>query len=220
MGNVAFSASGLIVTESGALTVFVPSSTSSGTNWVGAFGSEGYDLAGWNGESDVSNLPDASVTLVKGSRVTWAANTSDTRALPGPDGLTRTGSSYYDPTELQVKLTFHEAYTGNLRLYAVDWGKGGGKEAESISVGGSKPVGSGNNPDMQSLGFSEGGWWIFPVSEPAGGTVVITVNGIAGATGALLSGIFLGEGGPPPSPSVSSSVQGSWVSTSGTKAMT
>jgi hypothetical protein len=100
VGNIAFSASDLLVTEhlgGGALTVFVASSASSGTNWVGAFGSEGYDLAGWNGECDVSNLPDAS------------------------------GSGYCDPKEPQVKLTFHEAYTGNLRLYAVDWGKGGGR---------------------------------------------------------------------------------------------
>ncbi len=133
--NIAVGASGLIVAEGifRALAVFVTSSASSGTSWVGALGGNGYDLAGWDGESDVSYLPDASLSLVQGSRVVWAANTSDGRALTGPDGLTRTAAGYYSPTQLQVKLTFHAAYTGNLGLYAVNWGAGVAKEAESIT---------------------------------------------------------------------------------------
>ena len=198
--NIAISAGGLVATESlerAGLAVFVPSSVSSATNWVGAFGSEGYDLAGWDGESDVSDLTDASVSLVKGSRVVWAANTSDGRALQSPDGLTRTAAGYYDPTQLQVKLSFHAAYTGNLRLYAVNWGAGGAKEAESLTVGGSS-VSFGNNVDMGSRGFSEGQWAIFPISEPAGGSLTITVTPEGAAAGAVLSGIFLGDAGAPP----------------------
>ena len=212
MTRIAISASGVIVTYglSSALAVFVPSSASSGTNWVGVFGSEGYDLAGWGGESDVSNLPNASVSLVKGSRVVWAANTADARALMSPNGLTRTAAGYYDPTELQVKLTFHEAYTGNLRLYAVDWSQGGSKENETITVGSSKASLS-NNPDMGSHGFSEGQWSIFPISEPAGGSLTITVTGNSWPTGALLSGIFLGD----PPPTASSAPQRTWVNTVG-----
>ncbi len=204
--NIAFSASGLVATESGALAVFVPSSVSSGTNWVGAFGSEGYDLAGWNGENDLSNLPHESVSLLKGSRCVQAASTTDVRALTGPDGSTRTAAGYCDPSELQVKLTFNAAYTGNLRLYAVDWPKGGSKENETITVG-SSSVGFSNNPDMQSQGFSEGQWAIFPISVSAGGSVTITVNANGWPSGAVLSGIFLGDAPP----AVTTEPQGSWV---------
>ncbi len=210
VGSIAISASGLIATDSNGLAVFVPSSASSSTNWVGAFGSDGYDLAGWDGQSDVSDLPNASVSLVQGSRVVWAANTSDVRALTSPDGLTRTAAGYYDPTELQVKLTFRTAYTGNLRLYAVDWAKGGGKEHEFVTVGSSGSVLFDDNPDMGSQGFNDGQWAIFPVSEPAGASVTITVEG-GGSSGAVLSGIFLGDAGAPPAVAVSSSPQGSWT---------
>jgi len=214
--SIAISASGLIATEGlnrGPVSVFVPASASSGTNWVGAFGSEGYDLAGWGGESDVSDLPDATVSLVHGSRVVWAASTSDVRALTSPTGSTRTAAGYYDPKQLEVKLTFTQAYTGNLRLYAVYWGEGGSKEFESLKVGAGNSVIFSNNPDMGSQGFNEGQWAIFPISEPAGGSVTITVNGESWPSGAMLSGIFLGDAGPPPgtAPVISSAPQGTWT---------
>ena len=214
--SIAISANGLVATEGlyrESVEVFVPSSTSSGTNWVGAFGSEGYDLAGWGGESDVSDLPNATVSLVHGSRVLYAASTSDTRALTSPSGLTRTAAAYYDPKQLEVKLTFTHAYTGNLRLYAVYWGEGGSKEFETLKVGASNAVTFSNNPDMGSQGFNDGQWAVFPISEPAGGSVTITVNGESWPSGAVLSGIFLGDAGPPPgtTPVVSSSPQGTWT---------
>ena len=210
--NIAFSAGGDIAAEglSRSLTVFVSSSSSAGTSWVGAIGSRGYDLAGWNGETDASNLPGATVSVVKGSRVVWAQSTSDVRALANPGALTRTASGYSDPSQLQIKLTFNEAYTGNLRLYAVNWAGPGSKEAESISVGGSSPVGFSNNVDMGSRGFSEGQWAIFPVTEKAGESLTITVTNQAGAA-AVLSGIFLGDGGTPPGPVVASASQATWV---------
>jgi WD40 repeat protein len=219
--SIAISAGGLIATEGlnrGPLTVFVPSSASSGTNWVGAFGSEGYDLAGWGGASDVSDLPNATVSLVHGSRVVYAASTSDTRALTSATGSTRTAAGYYDPKQLEVKLTFTHAYTGNLRLYAVYWAKGGSKEFESVKVGASNSVSFSNNPDMGSQGFNNGQWAIFPISEPAGGSVTITVNGESWPSGAVLSGIFLGDAGPPPgTPVISSAPQGSWTGALGSQ---
>jgi 6-phosphogluconolactonase (cycloisomerase 2 family) len=214
--SIAIAANGLIATEGldrGPLAVFVPSSSSSDTSWVGAFGSEGYDLAGWGGgESDASYLPDATVSLVHGSRDVWAANTSDTRALESPNGSTRTAAGYYDPKQLEVKLTFHAAYSGNLRLYAVYWGQGGSKEFESLKVGASSEVIFSNNPDQGSQGFNNGQWAIFPISEPAGGSVTIVVNGESWPSGAVLSGIFLGDAGTPPgAPTVSTSPQGTWT---------
>ena len=212
---IAVSTRGVIVTESldSSLAVFVPSSTSSATNWVGAFGSQGYDLAGWNGTSDLANLPDASVSLLKGGRCMWAANTSDVRALTGPNGLTRTAAGYCDPAELQIKLTFREAYSGNLRLYAVEWAGGGSKEYETATVGSAK-AGFSNNVDMGSRGFEEGQWAIFSISEPAGGSLTITVNAPeVFKTDAVLSGIFLGDA--PAAVSVSSSPQGAWTGAAG-----
>jgi len=170
---------------------------------------EGYDLPGWGGESDVSYLPDASVSLVKGSRCVQAASTTDVRALTGPDARRARRPATAIPKKLQVKLTFNAAYTGNLRLYAVDWGGTGAKEAESITVGSSN-----------SVGFATTSTWVAVVSVKANGrssrstsrrwSLTITVTDLAGSS-AVLSGMFLGDAGAPPGPTVSSAPQGTWA---------
>jgi hypothetical protein len=180
---------------------------------VGAFGSNGYDLAAWDGQSDVSYFPNVSVSLVQGSHYVWSANTSDTRALLSLDGSTRTAATYYDPNKLQIKLTFHTAYTGNLRLYAVDWDGSVGcctERRETITVG-NQSVGFAS----QHYGaFHQGQWVAFPVSEPAGGSVMITATRETGSN-AVLSGIFLGDAGAPPAIESPSAPQGNWVGTYG-----
>jgi 6-phosphogluconolactonase len=204
--SVAFSSTGLLSTQNlnSELTVLAPSSMSSATSWVGAFGKDGYDLAGWSGQSDLSDLPGVSVTLVKGARYVWTANTSDTRALPSPDGLARTAATYYDSSQIDVKLSFKSAYTGNLRLYAVDWDSQG--REEEVSVGGHSVVFSGQNWGA----FSRGEWALFPISVAAGESITITVTRLAGVN-AVLSGIFLGDEGPPPAVPSSNAPQGNWV---------
>ena len=162
-----------------------PAATVSNTpqgNWVGTYGSAGYDLAGWEGSTgDLSSLPNASVSLVQGTRYRWAANTTDVRALEAPNGLTRNAAIYTSPTQIRVTLSFTAAYSGKIELYAVDWDKQGRRE--TITVNG---LTAGLSSD-----FSQGAWVSFPVSAAAGGTVTITVDRTAGVN-AVLSGIFLG----------------------------
>ena len=172
--------------------------------WVGAVGSAGYDLAAWDGSAgDVSYLPNASLSLVQGGRWQWAAGSADPRALSDPSGLTHNVSAYYDPNQIQLKLSFTTAYSGNLHLYALDWDTTARREI--ITVNGQSAV----------LGeFNNGAWVSFPISVAAGGTVTITVDRTAGPN-AVLSGIFLGDAGAPPAMTVSSPPQGNWVGTYG-----
>jgi len=172
--------------------------------WVDAVGSAGYALAGWDGTTgDVSNLPNASLSLAQGTRYQWAAGSADARALSDPTGSTHNAGAYYDPNEVRVNLTFKEAYSGNLHLYAVDWDKL--TRREIITVNGQSAV----------LGdFSEGAWVSFPIKVAAGETVTITVDRTFGPN-AVLSGIFLGDAGAPPARSAVSAPQGSWVGTYG-----
>jgi endo-alpha-1,4-polygalactosaminidase (GH114 family) len=169
-------------------------------NWVGAKGAAGYDLAGWDGSSDVSYMPEATTTLVKGGRYEWASQTTDTRALEGPSGSTRSAAAYYSDSQIEVQMHFNAAYKGNLHLYAVDWDKQGRRE--TIAVDGQTAA--------LSSDFSQGAWISFPISVVAGSTVTITVDRTAGPN-AVLSGIFLGDEGAPPTMSVSKAPQGSWV---------
>ncbi len=128
------------------------------------------------------------------------ANTTDERALSDPGRLTRNASAYTSSTQIQVKLSFTAAYSGDLHLYAVDWDKQGRREM--ITVNGQTAV--------LSSDFSKGAWVSFPVSVAAGGTITITVDRTAGVN-AVLSGIFLGDAGLPPAIPVSKEPQGSWV---------
>ncbi|MGO9791897.1 MAG: WD40 repeat domain-containing protein [Solirubrobacteraceae bacterium] len=206
--NVAFSQTGLLSTDDDEsnLTVLVPASTSSATNWVGAIGSAGYDLAGWNGSSDLISMPNVSVDLVQGSRTVWATGTSDPRALASPDGSSRNAAAYTDPTEVEVKLTFEAAYTGNLRLYVVDWNASG--IFETVGIGSRATTFA---PEYGAP--AQGVWATFPVNVAAGGSITITATSDTLAP-AVLSGIFLGDAGSPPGTSTQAP-QGSWVGSYG-----
>ena len=177
-------------------------------------GSEGYVLGGFDGSAgDVSDLPNASLSLVKGSRYDWAQDTSDERALQSPEGLTRNASTYYDPDQIQIKLSFTSAYTGNIHLYAVDWD--GTSRREVITVNGqSALIGQCSTGEKECGEFHNGAWVEFPINVAAGGTVTITVDRTAGPN-AVLSGIFLGGAGAPPARSVSTAPEGNWVGTFG-----
>jgi hypothetical protein len=174
-------------------------------SWVNAVGSAGYALAGWHGAAgDVSDLPNASLSLEQGSRYQWATGSSDPRALSDPSGSTRSATTFYDANEIRVKLSFTAAYSGNLHLYAIDWDHG--TRREMITVNGQTVV--------LANDFSEGAWVSFPINVAAGGTVTITVDRTFGAN-AVLSGMFLGDAGAPATMPVSSAPQGNWVGTYG-----
>jgi hypothetical protein len=177
--------------------------------WVGSYGSAGYDLAGWDGSSDVSNLSTdtaygPSLTVLHGSRYVWAPATEDPRALESPDRSTREAATYYDSDEIALRLAFAHAYTGNLHLYALDWDSHARRE--TITVGG-KTV-------ALSSDFSQGAWVTFPISVPAGGSVSISVVRTAGAN-AVLSGLFIGDTGALSGIKSTSAPQGNWVGAHG-----
>jgi hypothetical protein len=196
--------SGIMLGDATASTPPPTVSTAPEGNWVGAFGSAGYDLAGWDGVGDVSDLPGASVSLEQGSRYQWATSTADTRALQSPDGLTRSAAAYYDLSQIKLTLSIPAGYTGNLHLYAVDWDSTARRE--TITVNGQTAA--------LSSDFGKGAWASFAISVPVGGKVTITVARTAGAN-AVLSGIMLGDAGAPPSPVASSAPQGAWVNAAG-----
>jgi hypothetical protein len=195
--------SGIFLGEAGAPPGPTVTSAPQGA-WANTVGSAGYALAGWDGSAgDLSYLPNASLSVVQGARYQWAAGSADARALSDPTGVTRNAGTYYDQNQIQLKLSFTKAYSGNLHLYAVDWDKL--TRREMITVNGQSAV----------LGdFGEGAWMSFPISVAAGATVTITVDRTFGPN-AVLSGIFLGDAGPPASAPVTSAPQGSWVGTYG-----
>jgi hypothetical protein len=172
-----------------------PYETAPQGSWVGTYGVEGYDLAAWNGTSgDLAVLPaGVTTTLEQGVRATWAASTSDIRALQAPSGSERRATTLADASQVRVRLKFTSPYSGTLHLYAVDWDSTARRQTVTVNDGTTTKT-------ISITGsFNAGAWMHVPVSVGANGAVVVTVNRVAGAN-AVLSGLFLGGAGTPPTP--------------------
>jgi len=165
--------------------------TSPQGSWVSNSGSQGYVLGAWNGStasasSDLAALPSgATFTLDQGSRSCWTCPTTDVRGLQSPDTTQRRAAAWYDPTQLRARLSFASAYTGTLRLYALDWDSTARREKVTVD--------DGHGPQRIDIttSFDQGAWLSFPIAVAGGATVAITVDRTAGSS-AVLSGIFLG----------------------------
>jgi hypothetical protein len=153
-------------------------------DWVGNFGADGYDLLAWDKTSDLASMPRATVTLDQGSRYRWNANTTDVRALENPTQTQRRAAQWFHNNSLRLHLTFTNAYSGVLRLYAVDWDGSTRRQTVTVSDG------TGSYVVSLSTSFHNGAWMHFPIAVPAGGTVSIRADRTGGQ--ATLSGIFLG----------------------------
>jgi len=186
-------------------------------DWVGTYGVDGYVLGAWYGTAgDLAATPNVTPLLVQGGRTSWAASTSDVRALEHPDQGSRRATTWWDNTQLKLRLDFAAAYAGTVHLYALDWDSSTRRQNVTVADG------TTTKTVNITTSFNAGAWMHFPISVPGGGSVTITIDRVAGAN-AVLSGIFLGGAGtpppppPPPPPAYEQGVQGDWVGSYGSQ---
>ena len=162
-------------------------------DWVGTYGADGYALGAWSGTSATSDLvalPNATLTLEQGNRYLWANPTSDVRALESPDQSHRRSGAWFLDGQLKLRLDFSAAYTGTLHLYVLDWDTASRRQNVTVTDGTtSKTI-------ALTSSYYSGAWLHYPIDVPAGGTVRITADWLAGWT-ANIQGIFLGGSGAP-----------------------
>ena len=111
----------LLVTAEGFSTsaAFVKTDATTGGNWKGKYGTEGYHLA-----NDGAIYPAyAQVSATGTSNHTWAASTTDARALQkAASGNTdRIAATYYSPTEYTVNINLTDGKMHRVALYCLDW---------------------------------------------------------------------------------------------------
>ncbi len=156
----------------------VKTDTTTQGNWIGAYGSQGYNLIG-----NATSYPSyAQVTSSGQSNWTWAANPSSPRALQDTGGAGRMAACWYSSTSFTVDVNLSDGQAHDLELYFVDWDSTSRSEQVQISA-----AGSGIVLDTETVSsFTSGVYLEWQVS----GDVVITITKEAGAN-AVLSGLFL-----------------------------
>lgn len=190
-------------------------SATSGT-WTGVYGTDGYAVF-----NEATSLPAyAQVTPLNNQSYTWAASTSDTRALQdSPSATARIAACDYTSggvgTSFGFDVNLTDGKTHQVALYLLDWDGQG--RSESVQV---TDAASGTVLDTRNVSnFSGGQWLVWNIS----GHVKITIT-CTGGLNAVASGLFFGSAstsGVPSAPTAltataaASSVTLNWAATSG-----
>ncbi|HUS06415.1 MAG TPA: S8 family peptidase [Bryobacteraceae bacterium] len=159
-------------------------------NWKSAYGADGYAIAG-----NATSYPSyASVTMSGQSFWSWAASTSDPRALQKAAASDRVAATWFSTTSFDIDVNFTDGLSHKVALYALDWDVY--NRVERIDV-----IGYGSNTvlNSQSLSsFSAGKYAVWNIT----GHVIFRVSNV-GTINGLVNGIFFGgaAGQPPPATS-------------------
>lgn len=161
---------------------YVTTDTSAQGTWMGAYGKDGFSLAG-----NTQSLPTyASMTMANQLSWTWAASTTDTRALQNSTGSGRLAATWYNLSTFSVDVNVTDGQTHQIALYAVDWDSKGRSETIQVTDGQSGAV-----LDSRSIfGFTNGTYVVWTIS----GHVKFLVTNSAGPN-AVVSGVFFGTAG-------------------------
>jgi len=200
-GDLATTSTNVTVSPAASATLIATDTTTEG-NWIGTYGNQGYDVVG----SSTSIPAYATVTPTGQSTLTWAASTTDPRALQNAGGIGRVAAAWDASTSFSVAVNLTDGQAHNLTLYAVDWDNAGRSEQIQIT-----DAATGAVLDTQTVSSFSGGVY---VEWKVSGSVVIQVTGLAGSS-AVLSGLFLDARAAAILVGNDSTTQGSWIQTYG-----
>jgi hypothetical protein len=190
-----------------ASVAFVARDTATEGNWIGTYGAEGYDIIG----SSASIPSYATVTASGESSDTWAATTTDPRALQTASSASRIAACWYSATTFTVAVSLTDGQTHNLELYFLDWDSG--NRGENVTIANAY---TGRVLSTEAVSsFRSGVYLEWAVS----GNVLITITKISGSN-AVLSGLFFDSPATKTSASFikqDTTTEGTWIGTYGSQ---
>jgi hypothetical protein len=153
-------------------------STTQGT-WTGKYGASGELIA-----NDLANLPGFAIVSLTGDKpYTWAASTSDVRALQTASGSSaRIASTYYSASSFTINVNLIDGNMHKIGLYLLDWDST--LRSETVSI-----VDAESNTLLDTetySSFNSGVWAVWNVTGRVAIQVVRT-----GGTNAVVGGIFV-----------------------------
>jgi hypothetical protein len=174
-----FTISGTVNSSSGTSATLTGTDTTTEGSWQGTYGGDGYNVIG-----DQSSYPSYAQVGVSGqSSWTWAASTTDVRALQkASNPASRVAAAWYAGSNFTVDVNLTDGKAHQVSLYALDWDGNNGR-SERIDVLDAATGGVLSSQTVSS--FSNGEY----VSWNASGHVQFRVTALAGAN-AVLSGLF------------------------------
>jgi Chondroitinase B len=182
---------------------FLRTDTTTQGSWKSAYGKDGAAILG----DSISYPSYVTVTPAGHAAWTWAASTSDGRALAKRASPTdRIASCWYSSSAFTLDLNFTDGQTHQVALYALDWDADGRTQTFDVLDA------SGNLLDTRSIANFIGGQYL--VWNLSGHVVIRMTNGLP-SSNAVISGIFFGAGGaqsPVAFVRADTTTQGSWQS--------
>ncbi len=178
-------------------------------NWIGAYGSQGYNIIG-----NAANYPSyATVSVAGETATTWAATTNDPRALQTPGGASRIAACWYSGTSFTVNINLTDGQAHDIAVYALDWPDYGRSEQIQVSSASTRAV-----LDTETISNFNGGLYL---QWQITGNVIIRFSGMGG-TNAVLSGLFFdGLSTPPPATATlvkrDATTEGNWIGVYGSQ---
>ena len=171
-----------VAQQSSSSVTFLASDTNTEGSWEGVYGADGTSLAGVTPQ----NIPSYATFQVQNQEnYTWAANTSDLRALKTGSGTARTAACWYNSATFNFDVNFTDGNTHQFALYAVDWDSDVRGETITLVDANSNAV-----LDTRTITNFAGGVYLY---WSISGHVKINVSRTAGAN-AVISGVFFGRG--------------------------
>ena len=162
---------------------FVGSDTTTAGNWIGNYGSQGYDIIG----EGASYPAYAQVTPVGESTCVWTPSTSAPQALQTIGGTSRLAACWFG-SSFSVDVNLTDGQSHDLALYALDWDAAGRSEQIQITN-----AATGNLLDTETISSFSGGEYL---QWAVSGDVVVNVT-CTGGPNAVISGLFFDPNSTP-----------------------
>src|SRR5262249_14674719 len=119
LGYSPYSNTASATTQTGTAATFVKTDTTTKGNWKGVYGADGSNVLG----SGTTSYPSyAQVSATGQSSYTWAASTTDVRALLKPGSTSdRIAASWFTSLSLTIDLNLTDGSSHQVALYLLDW---------------------------------------------------------------------------------------------------
>jgi len=183
----------------GTSAVFGGFDTTTHGDWLGTYGAAGYNVV-----SDTTSLPAyATITPTGHDSWTWAASTTDTRALRRAVAPGRVAATWYAGTSFDVTVALSDGQPHQVAFYCLDYDSVARSQRLDVFDAATNAL-----LDTRTINAFNGGQY---VTWTVTGSVRVRVTRLTG-NNAIVSGVFIGgpaaPGNQPPTVSLTSPVAG------------